>query len=214
MTVQITERSSKPAYWDEAARYLMRRDRIMRRLIPQFPDEWPEAGTSAFATLVRIVISQQLSIRAAHDAWQQFVATCGDNPDPDAVLRASRDDSLGWLAQRKREYVIGLAEHFAEAWSSLPCWKGMDNEAVISSLCEIRGVGRWSAEMFLIFSLRRPDVLPLDDAGLIRAISLHYFSGEPVSRFEAREVAQAWSPWRSVAVWYLWRSLDPLVVHY
>ncbi|HCP78881.1 MAG TPA: DNA-3-methyladenine glycosylase, partial [Pusillimonas sp.] len=87
-------------------------------------------------------------------------------------------------------------------------WSGMNDEEVIASLCSIRGVGRWTAEMFLIFNLQRPDVLPLDDAGLIKAISLHYFSGEPVSRFEAREVAQAWAPWRTVATWYMWRSLD------
>ena len=90
----------------------------------------------------------------------------------------------------------------------------MEDEAVIVELTAIRGIGRWTAEMFLIFNLQRPDILPLDDIGLLKAISLHYFSGEPVSRFEAREVSQAWQPWRTVATWYLWRSLDPLPVEY
>ncbi|CPL08733.1 DNA-3-methyladenine glycosylase [Bordetella pertussis] len=93
-------------------------------------------------------------------------------------------------------------------------WAAMDDEAVIAELVAIRGIGRWTAEMFLIFNLQRPDVLPLDDLGLLKAISLHYFSGEPVSRFEAREVSLAWQPWRTVATWYLWRSLEPAAVQY
>ena len=89
-----------------------------------------------------------------------------------------------------------------------------NKEAVIAELTQIRGIGRWTAEMFLIFNLSRPDVLPLDDLGLIRAISVNYFSGEPVTRSEAREVAANWEPWRTVATWYMWRSLDPLPVDY
>ena len=90
----------------------------------------------------------------------------------------------------------------------------MDDEAIIAELIAIRGIGRWTAEMFLMFHLLRPDVLPLDDVGLIKGISLNYFSGEPVSRSEAREVAEAWAPWRSVATWYMWRSLEPTPVAY
>jgi DNA-3-methyladenine glycosylase II len=90
----------------------------------------------------------------------------------------------------------------------------MDDASIIDELVAIRGIGRWTAEMFLIFHLMRPDVLPLDDLGLLRGISTHYFSGEPVSRAEAREVGDAWAPYRSVATWYIWRSLDPLPVDY
>jgi DNA-3-methyladenine glycosylase II len=90
----------------------------------------------------------------------------------------------------------------------------MNDEAIITELVAIRGIGRWTAEMFLIFHLLRPNVLPLDDAGLIKGISQSYFSGEPVSRSDAREVAEVWAPWRSVATWYIWRSLQPLPVAY
>lgn len=93
-------------------------------------------------------------------------------------------------------------------------WGELSNEAVIAKLTAIRGVGRWTAEMFLIFHMMRPNVLPLDDVGLIKGISQNYFSGEPVSRNEIRELAQAWQPWCSVATWYIWRSLDPLPVAY
>ena len=118
------------------------------------------------------------------------------------------------LSARKAEYLLDLANHFAAGRLHVDQWGQMTDEAIIEELVEIRGIGRWTAEMFLIFHLMRPDVLPLDDLGLIKGISLNYFSGESVSRVEAREVAEAWAPYRSVATWYLWRSLDPLPVDY
>lgn len=215
MTARFSD-SVKPDYWDDALRHLMRRDRILRRLIPAYSDVWLREAPSAFVTLTRVIISQQLSVKAANEMWGRFVQACGTaEPDPETVLElAASDQGLSCLTKRKGEYVLGVAEHFSSKWVELPCWDKADDETVIADLCTIRGVGRWTAEMFLIFNLQRPDVLPLDDASLLKAISLHYFSGEPVSRFEAREVAQAWAPWRTVAVWYLWHSLDPASVRY
>ena len=110
--------------------------------------------------------------------------------------------------------VLDLAVHFGERRVHPEKWAAMDDEAVISELTAIRGIGRWTAEMFLMFYLMRPNVLPLDDIGLINGISKGYFSGEAVSRSDIREVAAAWAPFRSVATWYIWRSLDPLPVSY
>ena len=90
----------------------------------------------------------------------------------------------------------------------------MGDEAIIAELTSVRGIGRWTAEMFLMFHLMRPNVLPLDDAGLVKGISHNYFSGEPVTRNEMREVADAWAPYCSVATWYVWRSMTPLPVAY
>ena len=118
------------------------------------------------------------------------------------------------LSARKVGYLVDLALHFDSGRLRVNQWQRMDDEAIIAELVAIRGIGRWTAEMFLMFHLLRPDVLPLDDAGLIKGISLNYFSGEPVSRSEAREVAEAWAPWRSVATWYMWRSLEPTPVAY
>jgi DNA-3-methyladenine glycosylase II len=118
------------------------------------------------------------------------------------------------LSARKAEYLLDLSGHFADGRVHVTRWQSMDDEAIIAELTAIRGIGRWTAEMFLIFHLMRPDVLPLDDLGLIKGISVNYFSGEPVSRAEAREVADAWAPFRSVATWYIWRSLDPVPVEY
>jgi DNA-3-methyladenine glycosylase II len=118
------------------------------------------------------------------------------------------------LSQRKAEYLAGLARHFVDGDLHVAAWESMDDEAVIAELVQVRGIGRWTAEMFLMFNLLRPDVLPLADLGLQRAIGLHYFKGRSVSLRTMRRLASAWAPWRSVATWYLWRSLDPIPVQY
>jgi len=128
-----------------------------------------------------------------------------------AVLSMSVDQlRTAGVSVRKAEYLHDLARHFAEGRVHVNHWERMDDEAIIEELVDIRGIGRWTAEMFLIFHLMRPNVLPLDDVGLINGISQSYFSGEPVSRAEARDIAEAWAPFRTVGTWYLWRSLDPL----
>ena len=215
MTELITAADDKPLFWDEASAQLMRRDRILRKLIPLHSSESLRVSATPFMTLARALIGQQVTIASAESLWQRFTEKCGRRPTPGSVLKVSNEElRAAGLSKRKTEYVLDLATHFAERKVRPAAWANMDDEAVVADLCAIRGIGRWTAEMFLIFNLQRPDVLPLDDASLIRAISLHYFSGEPVSRFEAREVAQAWAPWRSVATWYLWRSLDPASVQY
>ena len=109
---------------------------------------------------------------------------------------------------------MDLSAHFLDGSLHEKDWESMEDEAVIAELIQIRGIGRWTAEMFLIFNMLRPDILPLDDLGLVKGISINYFSGEPVSRSDAREVAANWEPWRTVATWYMWRSLDPIPVEY
>lgn len=205
----------KPGFWDEASAQLMRRDRILKKLIPHHHGEWLAPSGTPFVTLARAIVGQQISVKAADSMWARFVQACGRTPSPACVMRLAETDlRLSGLSKRKAEYILDLAVHFAEKRIRPAAWRGMDDESVVSELCSIRGIGRWTAEMFLIFNLQRPDILPLDDLSLLKAISLHYFSGEPVSRFEAREVAQAWAPWRTVATWYLWRSLDPACVRY
>jgi DNA-3-methyladenine glycosylase II len=205
----------KPEFWDEASLHLMGRDRILKKLIPRHNSEWLAPSATPFITLARAIVGHQISVKAADAMWQRFTDACGRQPTPRAVIKLAETDSgLAGLSKRKSEYILDLAIHFAEKKVKPALWDSMDDEAVIDDLCAIRGIGRWTAEMFLIFNLQRPDILPLDDSSLLKAISLHYFSGEPVSRFEAREVAQAWAPWRTVATWYLWRSLDPAAVQY
>lgn len=211
-----------PDYWDDACARLMQRDLVMGRLIPQFGQARLESRGDAFTTLARSIVGQQISVKAAQAVWDRFAALPqGAATDaaaslcPEAVLALPVEAMRGaGLSQRKVEYLRDLAQHYVDGAVHEIDWHRMDDEAIIDELVAIRGIGRWTAEMFLIFHLMRPDVLPLDDIGLIRGISRNYFSGESVSRAEAREVAAAWAPFRTVATWYLWRSLDPLPVAY
>ena len=203
-----------PDYWDEACRHLARKDRVMKRLIPQFGNACLQSRGDAFTTLARSIVGQQISVKAAQSVWDRF-AKLPRKVTPGNVLKLKVDDMrAAGLSARKIEYLVDLALHFDSGAVKVDAWTGMDDEAIIADLVDIRGIGRWTAEMFLIFHLMRPDVLPLDDVGLINGISQNYFSGDPVSRSDAREVAQAWAPYRSVATWYIWRSLDPLPVDY
>jgi DNA-3-methyladenine glycosylase II len=207
-----------PDYWDDACRYLSKRDRVMRKLIPQFGEARLQSRGDAFTTLARSIVGQQISVKAAQAVWDRFAALTDGPPTriaPAAVLALGVDDLRGaGLSARKVEYLRDLATHFDEGAVHVRQWASMDDEAIIEELVAIRGIGRWTAEMFLIFHLMRPNVMPYDDLGLLKGISLNYFSGEPVSRAEAREVGDAWAPFRSVATWYIWRSLDPLPVEY
>jgi DNA-3-methyladenine glycosylase II len=204
-----------PGYWDEACRHLAKRDRVMKKLIPKFGDARLQSNGDAFTTLARSIVGQQVSTKSAQGVWRKLVAAV-DGPDdelllPAAVLQLATGVLKGiGLSARKVEYLCDLARHFSDGAVHVTQWHGMDDEAIIEELVAIRGIGRWTAEMFLIFHLLRPNVLPLDDPGLLRGISENYFSGEPVSRAEARELGDGWAPYRSVATWYLWRSLDPV----
>jgi DNA-3-methyladenine glycosylase II len=207
-----------PSYWDEACKHLGKRDRVMRKLIPKFGEGRLQSRGDAFTTLARSIVGQQISVKAAQSVWDKFVALVKEQSTrlaPASVLAmdTAAIRSAG-LSARKVEYLCDLAQHFASGTVHVRQWQQMDDEAIIEELVAIRGIGRWTAEMFLIFHLMRPNVLPLDDLGLLKGISLNYFSGEPVSRAEAREVGDAWAPFRSVATWYIWRSLDPLPVDY
>ncbi len=203
-----------PEYWDEARRYLTRRDRVMKRLIPQFGTACLQSRGDAFTTLARSIVGQQISVKAAQSVWDRLSAL-PRRLTPANVLKLKVDDMRGaGLSARKIEYLVDLALHFDSGAIHVEAWREMADEDIITELVGIRGIGRWTAEMFLIFHLMRPNILPLDDVGLITGISKNYFSGDPVSRSDAREVAAAWNPYCSVATWYIWRSLDPLPVAY
>jgi DNA-3-methyladenine glycosylase II len=203
-----------PAYWEDACKHLAKKDRVMKRLIPQFGDACLESRGDAFVTLARSIVGQQISVKAAQTVWDKFeqlprAMTHGN------VLKLKVDDMRACgLSARKVEYLVDLAIHFDSGAVHVKSWEDMADEMIIAELIAIRGIGRWTAEMFLIFHLMRPNVLPLDDVGLINGVSQSYFSGEPVSRSDLREVAVAWAPYCSVATWYIWRSLDPLPVGY
>ncbi|HLQ02463.1 MAG TPA: DNA-3-methyladenine glycosylase 2 family protein [Burkholderiales bacterium] len=208
------KRHAAPAYWNRAKRALARRDAVLARIIRDHPRIALEPRGEPYFTLARSIVGQQISVKAAASIWARLVALA-PRMLPKQVLEAGYVGLVACgLSRRKAEYIADLAHHFIDGSLHVAAWAEMGNEAVIAELVQVRGIGRWTAEMFLIFNLLRPDVLPLDDLGLQRAICLNYFRGRPVSPRTMRRVAAAWTPWRSVATWYLWRSLDPIPVEY
>jgi DNA-3-methyladenine glycosylase II len=183
-------------------------------LIPQFGNTSLQTRGDAFVTLARSIVGQQISVKAAQTIWDRFTLLPRKLTAANVLKLKVDDMRAAGLSVRKVEYLVDLALHFDNGAVHVKAWEAMDDEAIIDELTAIRGIGRWTAEMFLIFHLMRPNVLPLDDVGLIKGISKSYFSGDVVSRSDAREVAAAWAPFCSVATWYIWRSLDPVPVDY
>jgi DNA-3-methyladenine glycosylase II len=211
----------KPAYWDHARRTLLRRDATLAAIIRRYPRVSLATRGDPFATLARSIVGQQISVRAADAVWGRLVGACPElTPARLSRLRPTTLRRCG-LSARKVEYLRDLAAHFRSGRIDPDRFASLDDEAVIAELTDVRGIGRWTVEMFLIFNLLRPDVLPLDDIGLLKAVGLHYLGGataQQLLRGDGRRqviaIAEAWAPWRSVATWYLWRSLDPVPVEY
>ncbi|MBX9715093.1 MAG: DNA-3-methyladenine glycosylase 2 family protein, partial [Burkholderiaceae bacterium] len=176
--------ATPPVYWEDACKHLAKRDRVMRKLIPKCGNSHLKGRGDAFTTLARSIVSQQISVKAAQTVWDRFLAVVPGGAvhlKPAGVLKLqSAELRAAGLSARKVEYLNDLAQHFSTGSVHERQWAEMDDEAIVDELVAIRGIGRWTAEMFLMFHLARPNVLPLDDAGLIKGISVNYFSGEPV----------------------------------
>ena len=204
----------KPEYWDRAKRVLTKKDPVLGAIIRSRPKVFLMRRGEPFLTLARAICGQQISVKAAQSVWDRIVACCGE-VTPERVLSRPRPELRACgLSDRKTEYIADLAQHFADGRIHVHRWPEMSDEEIIAELVEVRGIGRWTAEMFLIFNLLRPDVFPLDDLGLQKGIRVRYFKGRKVSLARMRKLGESWRPWRSVATWYLWRSLDPLPVEY
>jgi DNA-3-methyladenine glycosylase II len=204
----------KPHYWDEARTHLAQHDKVLRRIIRMHTDANLRTRGDAFRTLARSIVGQQISVKAAQTIWDRFEELAG-SVTPGIIVELG-DDGMraAGLSRMKVAYLKDLASHFHAGKLKPRRWARMDDEAVIADLIQVKGIGRWSVEMFLIFHLMRPNVLPLGDLGLQRAMERHYNGGEPITKDDMREIARPWQPWNSVATWYLWRSLDPVPVEY
>jgi len=204
----------RPEYWLRAKRALARRDPTLAKIMRAHAGVFLVRRGEPFMTLARAIVGQQISVAAAQSVWERFLAAVpAVTPAQVLALEATRLRACG-LSARKVEYIADLARHFADGTIHVGRWPEMDDEAVIAELVEVRGIGRWTAEMFLIFNLLRPDVFPVDDLGLQKAIRLAYWNGRRGTPARMRKLGATWAPWRSVATWYLWRSLDPLPVEY
>lgn len=211
-----------PDYWDEARFYLANKDKTLAKIIRQYEGEILQSRGHAFYTLARSIVGQQISVKAADSVWARFMAAVapftsakGEALTPACVLAMSEDELRGCgLSRSKAHYMHALAEHFqtqdihAEGY-----WHAKSDAEIIKELSTIKGIGVWTAEMFLIFHLLRPDVFPLGDIGLLNTIErLYGISAKDKQAMKA--YGESWRPFRTVATWYIWRSLDPVPVEY
>lgn len=214
-----TDRPTPLGAWHEGRDALAARCPVQRDLIARYPLEIGSRG-DAFQTLVRSIVGQQISVRAADAVWSRLTARVPITPS--ALASASDLDLRGCgLSARKREYVRDLARHFVDGRLRVERFSELDDETLIRELTDVRGIGRWTAEMFLIFHLNRVDVWPVDDIGLQKAVARLYaaqlgptFTGDRLAGRALARFGERFAPYRSVATWYLWRALDPFPVAY
>ena len=203
-----------PDYWQDASAQLAADDLVMAGFVAQYSGTSLVSRGDPFVTLARSIVGQQISVKAADSVWARFSAALPVLV-PATVLAAPPDllRSCG-LSARKVEYVGDLARHFEAGQIHVDHWVSMSDAEILAELTAVRGIGVWTAEMFLIFNQLRPDVFPLDDIGVQKAVAAHYCEGRRPTRSELVAHGERWRPWRSVATWYLWRSLDPVPVEY
>lgn len=202
-----------PTEYARARRLLLRRDPVLAAIIKRHGP----CGLGAvrerfdhFSMLVRAIVSQQLSTKAANTIHTRLTALMpGPQPTPHALaaLTEAQLRAVG-ISRQKAGYLRDLCEKVTSGAVPLDDVDGMPDEEVIVALTRVKGIGRWTAEMFLIFRLLRPDVLPVDDLGIVTAVQRAYGLRKRPKADRLRKIGEAWRPYRSVASWYLWRSLD------
>lgn len=206
----------RPDFWLKAKRELARNDPVLAKIIRAYPRVSIERRGEPFYTLARSIVGQQISVKAAQSIWNRVAALAPAMQPAEIIALRARKRRLkaAGLSDRKVEYIVDLAKHFAEGTIHPQRWDSMGDEEVIDELVQVRGIGRWTAEMFLMFNLLRPDVFPVGDLGLQKAVHLHYYDDKRIPLDKLRIHGERWRPYRSVATWYLWRSLDPVPVEY
>jgi DNA-3-methyladenine glycosylase II len=198
-------------HWNAAVRELSEADGTLRNIISEYREEQLKLKSDEFLTLARAIVGQQISVKAADTIWKRLERTAKGNISSAKIGKLSNEELRNTgLSKQKTEYIRNITESEVLGTD----WSEYSDEEVTDLLCTIKGIGTWTAEMFLIFHLARPDVLPLSDIGLVRAIEMNYNGGNAISKEQFDELGQAWTPWRTVATWYLWRSLDPIPVEY
>ena len=208
------KKNKKPIFWDEAKKYLSQKDKRLGKIIKSFPKDFLFSKSDSFLTLSRSIVGQQISVKAAQSVWDRLeIKVKQINPTQIKKIHTNSLKSVG-LSRQKVSYLKNLAEAYIENKIKFNSWVRMNDEEIIQDLIQVKGIGRWTAEMFLIFNLCRADVFPLDDIGMIKGLCKIYKLEYPIDRNKVLILGNKWRPYRSVATWYLWRSLDPIPVEY
>ncbi len=208
----MNNKPKQPQYWETAKKILSQKDRKLADVIAQYKGEALMSRGSAFFSLARAIVGQQISVKAAESVWQKLEAGIGRVLPPDVLAASEEQLRACGLSRQKAIYLKELSMFFTHNPDSK--WHLKNDEEVIETLVSIKGIGKWSAEMFLIFHLMRPDVFPIADLGLQKAIERRYGNGKKMTVPAMKRLAEKWKPYRTVATWYLWRSLDPVPVEY
>ena len=204
-----------PAYWQKAKKILSKRDPVIRKIIKKYKKGFLTTRSKPFFSLCRTVVGQQISVASADSIWSKFSKKCKGNIKPRVVLKiSSRNLKSAGLSRQKISYLKIIARAFENKSFNVREIKKMDDAKAIEYITKLKGLGVWSAEMFLMFNLNRQDIFPTKDIGLLRAISKNYKTTYPPSKRFLEKISKLHSGYRTVFTWYMWRSIDPTDVEY
>ena len=206
---------SSPVYWKKAKRILSKRDPVLKRIIKKYKKGFLTSRKDPFFSLCRTIVGQQISTKAADSIWNKFEKKCKKRIIPNTVLKLSTRTLKGaGLSRQKVNYLKNIAKNFKNKSFSVKELQKMNDRDAISYITQLKGLGVWSAEMFLMFNLNRPDIFPIKDIGLLRAISKNYKTSYPPSKRFLDKISKLHVGYRTVLTWYMWRSIDPTDVEY
>ena len=207
--------SKPPSYWYKAKKILSRTDPVLRKIIKKYNKGFLTTRSKPFFSLCRTVVGQQISLASADSIWSKFSKKCKGNIKPRVVLKiSSRNLKSAGLSRQKISYLKIIARAFENKSFNVREIKKMDDAKAIEYITKLKGLGVWSAEMFLMFNLNRQDIFPTKDIGLLRAISKNYKTTYPPSKRFLEKISKLHSGYRTVFTWYMWRSIDPTDVEY
>jgi DNA-3-methyladenine glycosylase II len=204
-----------PSYWYKAKKILSKKDPVMRKIIKKYNKGFLTTKNKPFFSLCRTIVGQQISVKAADAIWLKFEKKCKKKIKPETVLKLSTQSlkSVG-LSWQKVTYLKNISKSFKNKSFNIKELKKMNDEDAINYITQLKGLGVWSAQMFLMFNLNRADMYPTADIGLLRAISLNYKKSYPPSKKFLDKISNLHLGYRTVLTWYMWRSIDPVDVEY
>jgi len=204
-----------PSYWRKAKKILSKRDPVLRKIIKKYNKGFLTTKNKPFLSLCRTIVGQQISVKAADSIWLKFEKKCKKKIKPKTILKlSSRTLKTAGLSRQKVSYLKNIAKNFNNRSFDIKSLKKMKDIEAINYITQLKGLGVWSAQMFLMFNLNRSDIYPTADIGLLRAISINYKTGYPPSKRFLNKISNLHLGYRTVLTWYMWRSIDPVDVEY
>tara|TARA_B100000029_G_scaffold145374_1_gene140568 strand:+ start:240 stop:866 length:627 start_codon:yes stop_codon:yes gene_type:complete len=207
--------SKPPIYWNKAKKVLSKRDPVIRKIINKYKKGFLSSRNNPFFSLCRTIVGQQISTKAADSIWAKFEKKCKKKIKPKIVLKiSSRNLKSAGLSRQKVSYLKNIAQAFKNKSFDISKLKKMNDDEAIGYITKLKGLGVWSAEMFLMFNLNRPNIFPIKDIGLLRSISKNYKTSYPPSKRFLNKISKLHSGYRTVSTWYFWRDIDSEDVEY